>query len=133
MKNVAAVVKTPMAANGALFSNYDPLIDSVGRLTDANESPTAGTEWPTAFVLADSGGREIDVHAIALTSKGQIVPQCTVPWSFTDDALDGTGVIGREPVACITARGQVEAHTGYELPEHHVADLAALRAQPGSG
>ena len=40
VKNVAAVVKTPIAPNGATLANYDPLIDSVGRLDVANEEAT---------------------------------------------------------------------------------------------
>jgi HK97 family phage major capsid protein len=40
VKNTTAVTKTPLAANGAALTNYDPLIDSAGRLYDANEEPT---------------------------------------------------------------------------------------------
>jgi hypothetical protein len=48
---------------------------------------------------------------------------------FPADALDGVGVIGGTPVACLSVAGQIAAHTGYDLPDHHVADLAKLQGQ----
>jgi HK97 family phage major capsid protein len=41
VKNTAAVVKTPMATNGAAPPNYDFVVDAVGRLADGNEEANA--------------------------------------------------------------------------------------------
>lgn len=84
-----------------------------------------GTDWPTAFVLADSSGREVDVHAVEITTEGRVLPRCLVPWVFADDALSGSGRVGETIVACLSASGQVAAR-GYDLPDHHRADLEAL-------
>ena len=84
-----------------------------------------GTDWPTAFVLGDANGREIDVHAVEITTEGGVIPRCVVPWVFADDALSGSGRIGETIVACLSASGQMAAR-GYDLPDHHKADLEAL-------
>jgi HK97 family phage major capsid protein len=41
LKNVTAVTKTPLAANGQAIANWDFAIDSVGRVRDKNEEPNA--------------------------------------------------------------------------------------------
>lgn len=41
VKNVTAVTKTSLGANGAALTDYDPLIDSVYRVRGANHEPTA--------------------------------------------------------------------------------------------
>ena len=90
-----------------------------------------GADWPTAFVLGDANGREVDVHAVDITAEGRVIPRCLVPWVFADDALSGSGRIAATTVACLSASGQVAAR-GYDLPDHHRADLEALarRATP---
>lgn len=39
IKSHANVVKTPLGASGAALTSWDPLVDSLGRLRDANEEP----------------------------------------------------------------------------------------------
>ena len=75
-----------------------------------------GIEWPTAFVVTDRGGQELDVYAVELTSEGRVVPRCTVPWVFPDDALNGVDTIGQARVACLSVAAQIAAHGGYSLP-----------------
>lgn len=41
VKTTSGVTITPLGANGAALTNFDPLIDAVGRLRDNNEEPTA--------------------------------------------------------------------------------------------
>ena len=85
-----------------------------------------GIEWPTAFVVTDRGRQELDVHAVELTPEGKVVPRCTVPWVFPDDALNGAGTIGQSRVACLTVAAQIAAHVGYRLPPNHLLDMDAL-------
>ena len=93
---------------------------------DENEWITlAGAEWPTAFIMSDAKGRDLDIHAVELSGR-RVVPRCAVPWSFPDGALEGTGVIGETTVACLSIEGQIGAHTGYEPSEHHDMDMTAL-------
>ena len=40
VKNTSGINTASMGANGAALTNYDPLIDAVGRLQDNNEEPT---------------------------------------------------------------------------------------------
>lgn len=85
----------------------------------------SGAAWPTAFVMSDAAGRELDIHA-ADVEGGCVTPRCAVPWTFPDGALDGVGVIGRTAVACLSINAQLGTHQGYELPENHVRDLQLL-------
>ena len=80
---------------------------------------------PTAFVYAHPDGREIDVHVVRLDESG-VMNLWTVPYQVTREGLKGSGTVAGHPVRCLTREMQVEAHTGYELPPHHVADLQLL-------
>jgi len=93
---------------------------------DENEWITlAGAEWPTAFVMSDASGCELDVHAVEISGR-RAIPRCAVPWTFPDGALEGNGVIGGTTVACLSVEGQLGAHTGYEPSENHVRDMTVL-------
>lgn len=80
---------------------------------------------PTAFVYRDDAGREIDVHVLR-TRDGEIEMLWTAPYAFTSDGLSGRGVVGEAEVRCLTAAMQRSAHSGYELPPHHVRDVELL-------
>lgn len=88
-----------------------------------------GSETPTAFVLRDVAGREMDIHALYQDERGNYLPA----WQDDENRvyqpadLAGEGVIGGEPVACISAEMQIISHTGYTLPDYQVRDLANLR------
>lgn len=92
-----------------------------------------GIETPTAFVLRDAAGREIDVHAMQIDTHGNGLP------AWIDDAglifkpidLGGEGVIAGLPVHCLSAEMQVVCHTGYALPDAQRRDLDRLRAKFG--
>jgi lincosamide nucleotidyltransferase A/C/D/E len=86
-----------------------------------------GTEIPTAFVLHDSEGREVDAHAMRLDDRGNGVPA----WAhkglvFRREDLAGEGVIAGLTVRCISAEMQAWSHTGYDLPQEQVRDLDLL-------
>lgn len=81
---------------------------------------------PTAFVYGHQDGREIDVHVIRREPNGEIATLWTVPYAITAEALEGRGVVAGRGVRCLTAGMQRRAHTGYELPPHHAADMERL-------
>ena len=83
-------------------------------------------DQPTAFVYAHRDGREIDVHMIRREHDGTVTTLWTAPHQLTADGLNGSGVVGAQPVRCLTAEMQRQAHSGYELPPHQVADLQLL-------
>jgi lincosamide nucleotidyltransferase A/C/D/E len=93
-----------------------------------------GRDIATAFVLRDSGGHELDVHAIRLDDRGNGVPTWEVSegFIFRSQDLAGVGRITGFPVQCITPEMQMLCHTGYELPEKQLRDLELLHEKFGN-
>jgi lincosamide nucleotidyltransferase A/C/D/E len=93
-------------------------------VTDAN-----GIEIATAFVLQDSGGREIDAHALRFDDSGNGIPAWddTEGFVFKKQDLAGEGRIAGISIPCISFEMQVKCHTGYELPESQARDLELMR------
>lgn len=93
----------------------------------------SGTETPTAFVLEDEAGRQLDVHALRLDEDGTGVPA----WNsdegrlFRPEDLGGRGEIGGLAVRCLSAAMQVTCHEGYVRPDYQVQDLARLQERFG--
>lgn len=81
---------------------------------------------PTAFVYGHEDGREVDVHVVRRDADGTITTLWTSPYAVTAEALEGRGVVGGRRVRCFTAAMQRDAHTGYDLPPHHAADMELL-------
>jgi lincosamide nucleotidyltransferase A/C/D/E len=84
-------------------------------------------EIPTAFVLQDAEGREVDVHAMRLDHQENGIPA----WAaeeivFTREDLAGEGVIAGVAVRCISPDLQALLHTGYDLPDEQARDLELL-------
>jgi lincosamide nucleotidyltransferase A/C/D/E len=91
-----------------------------------------GTEIPTAFVLQDADGRQVDVHAMRLDDEGNGVPAWEHNgWLLKAEDLAGEGVVAGVAVRCISAELQVWGHTGYELPSEQLRDLALLEERFG--
>lgn len=91
-----------------------------------------GTETPTAFVLQDSEGREVDAHAMRLDDRGSGVPA----WAeeelvFKREDLAGEGMIAGFAVRCLSPEMQVLCHTGYTLPDEQLRDLELLHERLG--
>ncbi len=92
-----------------------------------------GNETPTAFVLRDPQGREIDIHALRLDEQGNGIPAWINEDRFYEKSdLAGEGIIVEVSVRCISARMQVASHTGYELPDYQALDLERLRERFGA-
>ena len=82
------------------------------------------TRTPTAFVLHDAGGREIDVHAMRLDGLGNGIPAWDAEgFYFKQEDLAGEGTIAGMAVRCLAPQSQVECHAGYELPDVQRSDL----------
>jgi lincosamide nucleotidyltransferase A/C/D/E len=91
-----------------------------------------GIEVPTAFVLQDSEGREVDAHAMRLDGRGSGIPA----WAEEEiilkrQELAGEGMIAGFPVRCISPEMQVLVHAVYDLPHEHQRDLELLRDRLG--
>jgi len=74
--------------------------------------------WPSAYVLRDSGGRELDFHPLELDEHGAgWQPQSGGGRAlWPRQALEARGRIGGREVRCTSREFQVEAHlyTGYD-------------------
>lgn len=85
-----------------------------------------GAVQPTAYVLEDASGRSVDVHVL-----DDRPPELTPLWStdrlLVPGALDAIGTIDGVEVRCMSARMQLLAHEGYELPREQQADVALLQ------
>jgi lincosamide nucleotidyltransferase A/C/D/E len=86
-----------------------------------------GAEVPTAFVLQDSEGREVDVHAMHLDDHSNGIPA----WShdgliFKKEDLAVEGFVSGFSVPCISSEMQVLSHKGYDLPKEQLRDLELL-------
>lgn len=99
--------------------------DEVWWISDeAWESPL---EQPSAFVCAHPDGGEVDVHVLRLAGGGSVETLWNAPYGFTSEGLSATGTIGGETVRCLSREMQLSAHSGYELPAHHLRDVELLR------
>lgn len=94
-----------------------------------------GARTATAFVLQDSEGRELDVHAMRLDEAGNGIPawQETEEFIITAQDRSGQGRIAGFSVKCITPEMQVVCHTGYEIPEKQLLDLEFLHKKFSTG
>src|SRR5262249_32297855 len=61
--------------------------------------------WPTAFVAADTQGRELDAHVIELGPNGTIIQHYDNPWPFPN-AIAGQGSIAGVAITCISKEAQ---------------------------
>ena len=91
-----------------------------------------GTEIPTAFVLQDAEGRQLDAHAMQLDDQGNGVSA----WegeriAFERQDLASPGTIAGVTVRCLSPNMQVLLHMGYELPDKQLRDLELLREKLG--
>lgn len=93
-----------------------------------------GSKVPTAFVVIDPKGREIDADAMRLDERGNGLPAWEAGGLVFDRAdLSAEGAIGGLTVQCLSPEAQMSRHTGYDLPDQHVRDLELLRERFGVG
>ncbi|MGE0451377.1 MAG: nucleotidyltransferase domain-containing protein [Vicinamibacterales bacterium] len=84
---------------------------------------------PHAFVLRDSQGRGLDIHAVTFRPDGTAVHLMDDgnEWVFQQGAFSGTGTVDGTPVLCLSPEAQVLCHAqGYQPAEKDKADMQAL-------
>ncbi|MEU4896520.1 amino acid transporter [Streptomyces sp. NPDC044780] len=91
---------------------------------------TESLNWrPVRFVVADTAGREIDLHPLVFTPDGratQASPEPGRPFIYPA-ACFVTGVMQHRTVPCLSAEQQVSFHQGYEPTDRDRHDMARLR------
>ena len=91
-----------------------------------------GVEIPTAFVLQDADGRQVDAHAMRLDDQGNGMPAWEAEGlMLMPDHLGGEGLIAGVTVRCFSPEMQLLGHTGYDLPDTHRRDVQLLCEQFG--
>lgn len=103
---------------------------------------------PSNFILADSSGLEVDIHAIMFDQDGNGLYQMANgdTWVFPAAGFQGRGTINGRVVHCLSAEVQVLCHAhGYMPTDKDISDMELLqarfgvtlpphlRADPGSG
>jgi lincosamide nucleotidyltransferase A/C/D/E len=86
------------------------------------------------FVLADSSGLEVDVHAIMFDADGNGVYRMAdgSDWIFPAAGFAGRGTIGKRSVNCLSPEVQVLCHAhGYVPTEKDLRDMELLRERVG--
>jgi lincosamide nucleotidyltransferase A/C/D/E len=99
---------------------------------DYVESPS-GESTPWNFVLADPGGRRIDVHVVELDPELGVMGDPLDGIAYPAGALTGRGRIGSLPVNCVRADILLLFKTGYpprDVDRHDVVALCALLGRP---
>jgi lincosamide nucleotidyltransferase A/C/D/E len=82
---------------------------------------------PTAYVLEDPLGRQLDVHV--LDDRSPVArPLWATDQQFIAGALEAEGQIDGLRVRCMSAQMQLLAHEGYELPPTQHADVVLVRS-----
>jgi len=89
--------------------------------------PVSGTP-PTGYLTRDVSGRAVDVRVVTFEPDGSAVYRADEPdeWIYPPGAFDGRGSIAEVEVRCLTAEGQMLAHTGYAYTDKDVAEVWAL-------
>jgi len=89
---------------------------------------------PTSFVLADSSGLEVDVHAVVFDTDGNGVyrMQNGEDWIFPAEGFRGRGIVAGRSIPCLSPSTQVLCHAnGYAPAEVDLRDMALLQKRFG--
>ena len=90
-----------------------------------------GIETATAFVLRDTEGREMDIHAVRLDERGNGIPAWAEAenFIFTKQDLASQGRVAGFSVRCLSPESQMACHTGYRVPDKQMRDLELLHEE----
>ncbi|MFJ4188204.1 nucleotidyltransferase domain-containing protein [Kitasatospora sp. NPDC089509] len=110
-----------------LFHQLDVVRDA---LVEAGFTKVLRDWLPSALAVADSAGREIDLHPIVGSSRegGQQFLPGGERFRYPAPV---TGTIGGRQVLCVDAATQVRCHLGYEATDKDRQDMARLHAGTG--
>lgn len=82
---------------------------------------------PWNFVMGDSKGHEVDIHAIVFDESGNgLYGPVEKGVMFPAASLTGTGKLNGYSVRCISPEYVVKFHSGYELKEKDFKDVIAI-------
>ena len=78
--------------------------------------------------MGNDSGKEIDLHVIVIDNEGNGLygPPEAGEGMYPADALGWKGTIGSLTVRCMSPEFQIGSHSGYELGERDIKDVAAL-------
>jgi lincosamide nucleotidyltransferase A/C/D/E len=95
--------------------------------------PTAVPGLPARLVLADGGGRTVDLHPVVFDAHGNGWQELgDGAWgAYPAEGLAGTGTVGGRQVRCLTPELQVRHHLGYPPGSGDRHDLALLAERFG--
>lgn len=97
------------------------------RVWTENRWLDGGETSPSAFVVADRQGRELDVHVIDVLADGRVVQHFDHPWPLPV-SIETTGMVGGKSIPCVSLETQLAMHVGYPMPAEQLRDLELLRA-----
>jgi lincosamide nucleotidyltransferase A/C/D/E len=86
-----------------------------------------GDTAPWNFVLGDSTGRLVDVHAVVRDAAGNGLygpPERGI--MYPAGSFEGAGSVGGRRVRCIAPEWVVRFHSGYDLDDDDLHDIAAV-------
>lgn len=83
------------------------------------------------FVLADDGGRRIDVHVVVLDERDRVRGPPLGGIAYPAGSLTGKGVIADVRVRCVSADFLLQFKTSYPPRAIDIVDVAALCALLG--
>ncbi len=97
-------------------------------------------QWPAAFVLRDSAGRQLDFHPLRFDERGDgWQPQSSGSDAhWPREALSARGRIGEREVRCTSAQFQIESHLydGYDdidwVDARRIAERFGLELRAGT-
>lgn len=109
-------------------------VPAVSRALSALGYDLAIDDTPTRIVFKGGDARQIDIHLLVLDDEGggfQPLPDGSV-WRCPPAWLTGCGLVAGQAVPCLSADGQLAAHTGYALTDKDRHDLDLLQSHMGS-
>ena len=103
-------------------------VDAVERILRERGFARVQGGAPMSLVLEDSRRRQIDVHPARFDEDGNGVYRMDngEDWVYPSAGFAGTGVVGGEPVRCLTPEVQMVCHTSYAFGDKDVQEVLAL-------
>ena len=110
-----------------------PAVQAALAVVGFEHDPTAVPGLPARVLLADPGGRQVDLHLVVFDGQGngwQEVGEDA--WgAYPAGDLTAFGTVGGRRVRCISATLQVRHHLGYPLTDTDRHDLRLLAERFG--
>jgi lincosamide nucleotidyltransferase A/C/D/E len=117
----------------AIARDDRPAVQAALAAVGFRHDPTAVPGLPARVLLADAGGRQVDLHLLVFDDQGNGWQEVSEDaWgAYPAEDLTATGVVGGRRVRCTSARLQVRHHLGYPLTGTDRHDLRLLAERFG--